>query len=74
MSNHDKIYVYTRTLVDEKVVVICNLKDTDALYEYNEFDLSYDNLLLSNYDVKHHDDTAMIKLKPYEARLYKVTK
>ena len=74
LSNHDKIYVYTRTLGDEKVVVICNLKDTDALYEYNEFDLSYDNLLLSNYDVKHHDDTAMIKLKPYEARLYKVTK
>ncbi len=74
LSNHDKIYAYTRTLGDEKVVVICNLKNTDALYEYNDFDLSYKGLLLSNYDVKHHNDTATINLKPYEARLYKVIK
>ncbi|MEJ8553870.1 glycoside hydrolase family 13 protein [Tepidibacter sp. Z1-5] len=74
LSNHDKIYAYTRTLGDEKVVVICNLKGTDALYEYSDFDLSHDKLLLSNYDVKHHDDTSNITLKPYEARLYKVDK
>ncbi|WP_099191615.1 glycoside hydrolase family 13 protein [Tepidibacter mesophilus] len=74
LLHHDKIYAYTRTLGDEKVVVICNLKDTDASYEYNDFDLSHDKLLLSNYDVKYHDDTSNITLKPYEARLYKVTK
>lgn len=74
LPKHDKIYAYTRTLGDEKVVVICNLKDTDALYECNDFNLSHDGLLLSNYDVNHHDDIARIKLKPYEARLYRANK
>ncbi|MCR8744970.1 glycoside hydrolase family 13 protein [Romboutsia lituseburensis] len=72
LENDDQIFAYKRILENEKFIVICNLSDRDALYEYeNEF-LEYRNLFISNYDVKEHENLNKVILRPWEARLYKL--
>ncbi|MCT4621945.1 MAG: alpha-glucosidase [Marinisporobacter sp.] len=72
LEEHKKIFAYTRTLGHEKVVVICNLTDSRAIYEYKDIELKYDSLLLSNYDVKKHERIKDMVLEPYEARIYMI--
>ncbi|MCY6354260.1 glycoside hydrolase family 13 protein [Clostridium sp. ZS2-4] len=72
LENNEQIYAYTRTLDNEKVVVICNLTDSEAVYEYTPLKLTHDELLLCNYNVEEHDDMTGFILKPYEARVYRV--
>lgn len=71
LENHPQIYAYTRTLEDEKVVIISNLTDETA--ETGEFPISVssEKLLLSNYKVENHGDVDQFSLKPFEARVYR---
>ncbi len=72
LENHEQIFAYTRTLDNEKVIVICNLTASEAVYEYEDEKLKYDGLVLNNYEVHNHEDTTTIVLKPYETRMYLV--
>ena len=72
LEEDEKIYAYTRTLDNDKYVVIVNLSDEEALYKYDDLDLIYENLMLANYKVREHGILKELVLKPYEARLYKV--
>ena len=72
LEEDEKIYAYTRTLDNDKYVVIVNLSDEEALYKYDDLDLIYENLMLANYKVREHGILKEGVLKPYEARLYKV--
>lgn len=72
LENNEQIYAYTRTLDNRKVVVICNLTGSEAVYEYEDIRLTSDGLLLYNYAVNPHDDSTSFVLKPYEARVYRV--
>ncbi|KZL90639.1 glycoside hydrolase family 13 protein [Clostridium magnum] len=72
LESDEQIYVYTRTLNKEKVVVICNLSSSQAVYKYDGIKLNYDGLMLSNYFVEAHDDMTSFTLRPYEARIYRV--
>lgn len=74
LEDNEQIYAYTRSIDNEKIVVICNLTDLDAVYEYKDIKLMYDGLLLSNYNVQPHEDRTSFVLKPYEARVYRVYK
>ncbi|KXZ40421.1 alpha-glucosidase [Alkalithermobacter thermoalcaliphilus JW-YL-7 = DSM 7308] len=69
LEKHPQIYAYTRRLDDKKIIIICNLTDKEANYKYDEI-LEYDNLMLSNYDVKKHEPIKQFTLKPFEARVY----
>jgi alpha-glucosidase len=71
LEEHKQIYAYTRILNNEKAVIICNLTDSEANYKYNNIKLSYNNLILSNYNVKQHNNITSFVLRPYEARIYK---
>jgi alpha-glucosidase len=71
LEDDEQIYAYTRTLGEEKAVVICNLTNREAVYEYENIELAYEGLLLSNYDVQHYDKITGLLLRPYEARVYK---
>ena len=73
MIHDQQIYAYERVLNDDKFVIICNLSDEKALYYHDEITLKYDDLILSNYNVKHHNDINEIKLNPWECRMYKAT-
>ena len=68
----DKIYAYTRTLKNEKYIIITNISEENVNFNYDEDQLKYKNLLLSNYKVDKHKDIAELILRPYEARLYKL--
>ena len=72
LEEDEKIYAYTRTLDNDKYVVIVNLSDEEALYKYDDLDLIYENLMLANYKVREHGILKELVLKPYKARLYKV--
>lgn len=69
LENHDKLYVYTRTLKKEKYIIITNISEEYVEFNYEE-GLKYKNLLLANYKVKEHDNITKFILKPYEARIY----
>ncbi|MET3726529.1 alpha-glucosidase [Fictibacillus halophilus] len=71
LEEDEQIYAYTRTLGDEKVVVITNLSKTEAKFE-SELKLNANGLLLANKEVVHHDDVTSLTLQPYEARVYRV--
>lgn len=71
LENNKQIYAYTRTLDEEKVVVICNLSPSEAVYSYKDIKLTYVGLILCNYNVELHENTTSFVVKPYEARVYK---
>ena len=71
LKEHEQIYAYTRTLKDEKYIIICNLSDNPSTYSYNET-LEFENLIISNYKVNKHLPMDEFELKPWECRLYKI--
>ncbi|WP_313892131.1 alpha-glucosidase [Psychrobacillus sp.] len=73
LEEHPTIYAYTRTLGQEKVIVLSNL--SDELVTVDEVDGIFyksENLLLANLEVGEHEELASLELAPYEARIYKV--
>ena len=71
LDEDEKIYAYTRTMGNEKFIVIVNLSHDEAKYNYEE-ELNYEGLLLSNYNVDKHNTIKEFILRTYEARLYKL--
>jgi len=71
VEDHPAIFAYTRTLDNEKIVVVSNLSEKDATFT-SEFTVKYEGLLLHNYPVEMHEASKSITLKPYEARVYRV--
>ncbi|MBP2242773.1 alpha-glucosidase [Cytobacillus eiseniae] len=73
LEEHPALYAYTRTLGQERVIVLCNLAEKSVIVDQVD-GINYKsiNLLLANHEVEDHMETATIKLAPYEARLYKV--
>ena len=53
------------------MLIICNLTKDEAVFE-SEYILNNQDLLLSNYNDHNNIDERTCKLRPYEARLYKV--
>lgn len=72
LENDENIYSYIRELDNEKFIVITNLTDKNVKFSYDEELLKYEDLLISNYEINAHENTKIINLNPYEARLYKL--
>ncbi|YCA41803.1 alpha-glucosidase [Bacillus sp. JZ8] len=73
LEEDDKIYAYTRTLGEEKVLVMVNLfKERAHFHLPLEYRGSAYQLLLSNYDIKEEQNVNHIVLQPYEARVYRL--
>ncbi|MFX3623419.1 MAG: alpha-glucosidase [Ectobacillus sp.] len=70
MSEDEQIYAYTRTLGNKQAVIITNLTNEKANYEWPDIALSSKDLVLSNYKVQDHSDVYAFELQPYEARVY----
>ena len=73
LEKHDQIYAYTRTLKNEKILVMTNLFPQETKFVLPA-DLAVDSteLLISNYEIKNGDDIKKITLSPYEARVYRL--
>ncbi|QGQ44989.1 glycoside hydrolase family 13 protein [Metabacillus sediminilitoris] len=72
LDNHPQIFAYTRTLDDDKVVVLTNLSEKEAeIEEPLDFTVSQE-LLLANYTVSNHQLIQQFMLKPFETRVYRI--
>lgn len=73
LAEDENIYAYSRTLDDEKLLVICNFSDEKALFRLPaDITFKEKEVLISNYDVNSEDDMTSCYLNPYEARVYKL--
>ncbi|RBW71234.1 glycoside hydrolase family 13 protein [Bacillus taeanensis] len=71
--DNEQVYTYTRTLENQKAVVMCNLTENNAFCELNNLSLENSKLLISNYKVNSFDTSAQsLELKPFETRVYLV--
>ncbi len=74
LEDHEKIYAYTRTLDNEKVLIMTNLFSENATVTLpTSLTNKTKELLISNYEVNHEKDSNDMTFKPYETRVYKVT-
>lgn len=71
LPEDERIYAYTRTLGNEKLLVMSNLTAEEALFDL-PFDLEFDTseLLLHNYEVDPAEPIETVALRPYESRVY----
>lgn len=71
LAEHTEIYAYTRTLEDQRLLVILNFYDGEPVFEWPaEFQPENIELLISNYSVEKDEQIQPLKLRPYEARVY----
>lgn len=74
----EQVYAYMRALGDERLLVILNFYEEPAEFRLEE-QIGWDSheLLISNYEVPaasgEAEDFRQIALRPYEARVYKLT-
>jgi oligo-1,6-glucosidase len=71
LDSHEQIYAFTRTLDDDRLLIILNFSENTPEFNLPE-DISHStsDLLISNYNVDASDDIRKITLRPYEARVY----
>lgn len=70
LDDHEQVYAYTRTLGNEKLIVLCNFYNAEASVELPS-SLKDDTakVLLSNYEESFQELDGLV-LKPYEVRVY----
>jgi oligo-1,6-glucosidase len=73
LPDHEQIYAFTRTLQDQRLLVILNFSAETPLFELPEdIPVSGAELLIGNYAVDPAEDISNFHLKPYEARVYQL--
>jgi oligo-1,6-glucosidase len=73
LESHEQIYAFTRTLNDDRLLVILNFTAATPLFSLSEDILLKDKeLLISNYDVDSAEDIHNLTLRPFEARVYRL--
>jgi oligo-1,6-glucosidase len=65
LADDENLYVYTRKLGNEKLLVLCNFSDKEQAVKLpDEFKASEGKVLISNYD---RENGKVESLSPYEA-------
>ncbi|MBL4936002.1 alpha-glucosidase [Clostridium sp. YIM B02515] len=73
LRDSESIFSYVRTLGSEKLLVILNFYEPEVEFILPEnIKYSSKELLISNYAVDEQEEIKNIKLKPYEARVYRL--
>ncbi len=73
LEEHEQIYAYTRSLEDERLLVLLNFSSATPLFQLPagiEFDRA--ELLIANYPVADGEEPRQVTLRPYEARVYRI--
>ena len=72
MPEDKRLYVYTRSLGMEKLLVVCNFsREETAFFVPEEFGNAPGELLIQNYGGRKQLGTGELMLKPYEAFVWK---
>ncbi|GIM29123.1 alpha-glucosidase [Clostridium polyendosporum] len=71
LENHQEIYAYTRTLGDQKLLVICNFTENTPVFNLPE-EIKYNSkeFIIGNYVTERSDSIESFELKSYETRVY----
>ncbi len=73
LRDSESIFTYVRTLGSEKLLVILNFYEPETEFILPEnIKYSSKELIISNYAVDENEDINNIKLRPYEARVYRL--
>lgn len=73
LDEHPQIYAFTRTLGDEQLLVILNFTAEEPLFVLPEgIAFAHQELLSANYAVESGAGINEVKLRPYEARVYRL--
>jgi oligo-1,6-glucosidase len=73
LDAHQEIYAFTRTLEDERLLVILNFTKGTPVFALPTHLTFFDkHLLISNYEVDPAEDIRRLTLKPFEARVYRL--
>lgn len=74
LDSHDEIYAFTRTLEADRLLVILNFSTNSPVFNLPD-DISFKTaeLLISNYKVDSLEDVQQFTLRPYEARVYRLS-
>lgn len=71
LPDDESIYAYTRTLDNEKLLVISNLTSKEVLFDLPDgLEYTSSELLLNNYGTLPEERIDTIALRPYESRVY----
>ena len=71
LDEHQEIYAFTRTLEDERLLVILNFTKSKPVFALpDSVSFSDKELVISNYPVDPAEDVRLLTLRPYEARVY----
>lgn len=71
LEDNPSIYAYTRTLGDEKLVVICNFTEEETIFSLPEsITFNTAEALIGNYVSSENDTLSSLELKPFEVRVY----
>ncbi|WP_129115197.1 glycoside hydrolase family 13 protein [Halegenticoccus tardaugens] len=73
LADHEEVWAYTRTLGDERALVVLNFADGRSRFEPpSSLDGAPSKLLLCNYEATA-SAVEPVELRPYEARVYRLT-
>jgi oligo-1,6-glucosidase len=74
LEAHTEIYAFTRTYGKDRLLVILNFTPNQPVFALpSGIAYSGTELMISNYEVDAAEDIALLTLRPYEARVYRVT-
>ena len=73
LPDHPQIYAFTRTLDNDRLLVILNFSAETPVFELpGSVSFGGKDLLISNYAVDPANDIRRLVLRPYEARVYRL--
>jgi oligo-1,6-glucosidase len=73
LDEHEEIYAFTRTLQEDRLLVILNFSENRPLFELPpHISFSDKELLIGNYEVDPAQDIRRLTLRPFEARVYRL--
>ena len=73
LDDHQQIYAFTRTLDDDRLLVILNFSGDAPVFELPAgLSFSGKRLLIGNYEVDEAEEIDRVALRPYEARVYRL--
>ena len=73
LDSHEEIYAFTRTLEEERLLVILNFSRNFPVFSLPEhISFSSTELLINNYSLNPDADLHQITLRPFEARVYRL--
>ena len=74
LDDHPEIYAFTRTLGDDRLLVMLNFTAGTPVFELPDpISFTGKELLIGNYEVDPAEDIHRLTLRPYEAHVYRLT-